>query len=627
LIILLFFVGFSANAQNSPIKKAQESFEDAQQFLRQNIYDDGIKFLDQAVKADPKFQLAYIQLGDVYRRLKNHHKARENYQAAINSATNIDPRIYFVLGESQLLTGAYAAAKGNFELFQKKYTGTDLENISKSKKYILDCNFSLEAIKSPTKYEPINMGFYINSVNREYFPTLTADGQTLIFTRVVNGNEDFYVSNKRNEEWEKAKPLSNQINTPNYNEGAQSISPDGKYLFFTGCNRPDSYGRCDIYVSRKEGNDWGKAINLGNVINSEYWESQPSISPDGSTLYFLSNRPGGVGSYDIWESTLTEDGKWTNPVNLGPKVNTPYDESTPFIHADGKTLYFSSNGWPGFGDKDIFYSRMNANGEFETPINLGYPINSYNEEIGLMVTADGKEGMFSSNMQGGGFGELDIYHFKLPEKAAPLPVTYVKGIVRDKETKATLEANVLIIDLKNGMPVFNDYTAKENGDFLAVMPMGSDYSFNVDADGYLFNSQNFELRKTTANQPYEVEILLEKIKVGNRVTLSNIFFEINQFELLSQSLIELNILTEMLKSNPAVNIEIQGYTDDVGDLKSNETLSANRAKAVYDFLVKNGIAAKRLSFKGYGETMPRANNATEDGRKQNRRTEFLITKI
>ena len=628
LIFVLLGIAFSAKAQNSPIKKAQESFEDAQQFLRQNIYDDGIKFLDEAVKADPKFQLAYIQLGDVYRRLKNHAKAKENYQKAVGSAPTIDPRIYYVLGESQILTGDYANAKPNFILFQQRYNGSDQELIAKTKKYILDCDFAVEAIKSPTKYEPINMGFYINSANREYFPTLTADGETIIFTRVVNGNEDFYISNKKNNEWEKAKPLSDQINTPNYNEGAQSISPDGKYLFFTGCNRPDGFGRCDIYVSRKEGNDWGKAINLGKTINSEFWESQPSISPDGSTLYFLSNRPGGIGSYDIWKSTLTDDGKWTTPVNLGPKVNTPYDESTPFIHADGKTLYFSSNGWPGFGDKDIFFTRMDEKGEFTMiPVNLGYPINTFNEEIGLTVSADGTEGLFSSNMEGGGFGELDIYRFKLPEKTKPQPVTYVKGIVRDKETKALLEANVLIIDLKNNIPVFNDYTSSETGDFLAVMPIGSNYSFNAEADGYLFYSQHYELKAHETNKPYEVEILLDKIKVGSYVTLSNIFFETNKYELLPTSMVELNILTELLKSNISVNIEIQGYTDNVGDLKLNNTLSENRAKAVYNFLVNNGISAKRLSFKGFGESNPRAENTTEEGRKRNRRTEFIITKI
>ncbi|RZL36135.1 MAG: hypothetical protein EOP00_29765, partial [Pedobacter sp.] len=237
--LLIFFcclIAFSASAQNSTNKKAQESFEDAQQYLRQNIYDDGIKFLDEAVKLDPKFQLAYIQLGDIYRRLKDHSKAKINYQKAVNSASTIEPRIYYVLAESELLTGDYAKAKRNFLLFQQKNVGADQEFIERTKKYILDCDFAINAIKSPTKYEPINMGFNVNSIQRDYFPALTADGQTIIFSRVVDNNEDFYTSTKKNNQWQQAQPLSTKINTPNFNEGAQSISPDGKYLFFTGCN-------------------------------------------------------------------------------------------------------------------------------------------------------------------------------------------------------------------------------------------------------------------------------------------------------------------------------------------------------------------------------------------------------
>lgn len=627
LFIFLFGITLTANAQTSSIRKAQESYEDAQQYLRQSIFDEAIKYLNQAVQADPKFQQAYIQLGDVYRRLKDYPLAKENYQKAVNSQSAVEPRIYFVLGESQLLSGDYVNAKASFISFQQRYTGTDPEFIDKTKKYILDCNFAIPAVKMPTKYEPINMGFYINSANREYFPTMTADGETIIFTRVVNDNEDFYISSKKNNEWQKAVPLSKNINTPNFNEGAQSISPDGKYLFFTGCNRPDGFGRCDIYVSRKEGKDWGKAVNLGSTINTEYWESQPSISPDGSTLYFVSNRPGGVGSYDIWKSTLTDEGKWTTPTNLGTQVNTPYDENTPFMHADGKTLYFSSNGWPGFGNKDIFFTRILDNGQFATPVNLGYPINTFNEEIGLTVSADGNEGLFSSNMKEGGFGDLDIYHFKMPENVRPLPVTYVKGIVKDRETKELLEASVLIVNLKTGLAVFNDYTSNETGDFLAVMPLGSDYSFNADAAGYLFYSQHFELKQSKDNKPYEIEILLDRIKVGSFVTMKNIFFDTNKYELLPTSMAELSVLNEMLVSNPAVEIEIQGYTDNVGDDKLNERLSENRAKSVYNYLIENGINAKRLSFKGYGKTNPRADNSTEEGRKQNRRTEFMIKKV
>ena len=621
LVFLLCMLALHTNAQNSSVKRAQESYEDAQQFLKQSAYDEGIKYLDQAIKLDPKFQLAYIQLGDVYRKIKQLPKAIDNYRKAIQSAANIETRIYYVLGESELLTGNYAQAKESL----LKYKGNEADYILKSKKYLLNCDFSLSALKFPVRYEPINMGFNINSEFRDYFPALTADGETIIFSRVVNGNEDFYTSNKVASKWQLAQPLSPNINTPTFNEGAQSISPDGKYLFFTGCNRPDGLGRCDIYLSRKNGSQWGKAINLGSTINSEYWESQPSISPDGNTLYFVSNRPGGIGGYDIWKSTLNDDSKWTAPTNLGAVINTIYDESTPYIHSDGETLYFSSDGWPGMGDKDIFHSKKDKE-SWTIPQNLGYPINTFNEEIGLTVSIDGSEGLFSSNLEGG-FGGLDIYRFKLPNAAKPMPVTYVKGIIRDKESKQLLAASIVAIDLKTGLAVFNDNTSSETGDFLTTLPIGGTYSFDVDASGFLFYSQHYNLSNFKSEKSFEVEILLDKIKVGASANLANIFFETNKYELLPISMAELNLLLDFLNSNDNIYIEIQGHTDSTGENEINDKLSNNRAKEVYNFLIRHGIVAKRVTYKGYGSTKPRADNASEEGRQQNRRTDFLITKI
>lgn len=624
LFILLSF-NISAYGQ-STVKKAQNSFEDAQQFVRQNVFDEAIRHLNSAVKADPKFQQAYLQLGDIYKRLRNTQKAKENYRLAVSAAPVENPNTYFILGETELQTGDYIPAKLNFENFLAKVVNVDQKFLDKAKKYIIDCTFSIDAIKKPVPYEPFNMGFYVNSEHRDYFPALTADGQTIIFTRNVRGNEDFYTTVKRNGEWQKAKSLSENINTPNFNEGAQSISPDGRYLFFTGCNRPDGLGRCDIYVCRREGNDWSKPINLGQTINTGEWESQPSISADGSTLYFLSNRPGGFGGYDIWKSVMNDEGYWTEPKNLGPNVNTPYDEATPFIHPDGKTLYFSSDGWPGFGQKDIFYCKLQSDGIFSKAVNLGYPINTFNDEFGFIVSADGKEGLFSSDLDGG-FGDVDIYRFKLPENLKPEPVTYVKGIVKDAETKEALEASVLVINLKTNAAAYNEITDKITGDFMAVMPANESYSFSAFSDGYLLYSKHFDIKPIDANKPFELEILLDKIKVGSKVLLNNIFFDTNKFDLLPASMVELNILSDLLKNNPNMVIEIEGHTDNVGDIKANQKLSENRANAVYDYLISNGIDRKQLSYKGYGEEKPAFDNITEEGRQKNRRTEFSVVKI
>jgi outer membrane protein OmpA-like peptidoglycan-associated protein/Tol biopolymer transport system component len=614
------------SAQESANRKAQQNFEYAQKSLQNRDYDSAAKMLDDAVAADPGFQMALIQLGDIYKLKRDYDQAKAYYGRAVAIPGNTDARLYYSLATAELNTGDYANAKKHLLSFKQNYTGKDQGIVQRADKLIKDCDFSVIAMQQPSNYSPLNMGEAINTKDREYFPALTADGSSLIFSRTVNGNEDFYVSRRQNKTWKTAVPLSDKINTPQ-NEGAQTITPDGMYLFFTGCNREDGMGSCDLYVSHKNGNDWDKPFNLGAVVNSSAWDSQPAVTPDGGTLYFVSNRPGGLGGYDIWKTTLNAGGEWTKPENLGPDINTPYDENTPFVHPDGKTLYFSSDGWPGLGNMDIYFSRKQDNGKWGKPVNIGYPINTFSEETGLMVTPDGLQGMFSSVLKGG-FGDMDIYSFSLPATARPLPITYVKGIVRDAETKAFLEAQVQVVNLKTKEVKFNDFTSAQNGEFLAVMPLGSTYAFNANADGYLFYSDNYELSSNTAaDKPFLVEIYLKKLKPGADVVLKNIFFDTNKFELLPVSVTELTSLLQLLETNRNLAIEIQGHTDNVGNAADNQKLSVQRAKSVYDYLISKNIEAVRLSFKGFGATKPIASNDTAAGKQQNRRTSFVITKV
>jgi len=622
---LLFFLSVFASAQqrqySTTDRQAIKYFALANQRLDENLFDDAVAQLQKAIDADDKFVEAHAVLADIFRTMHQHQPAVDQYLKVIGLNPDFNHSVYLKIGDEEISTAHYEDALQNLEKYLTYPDVTPQSNF-RAQKLISDCKFSINAVQHPVPFKPINMGPEINTADDEYLPTATADESTLIFTRKINNNEDFYKSIKVNGKWQTATYLSDQINTPEYNEGAQSISQDGKYLFFTGCNRPDGLGRCDIYIAQKKGDDWGKPYDLPPPVNTPGWESQPSISADGRTLYFVSNRKGGYGGYDIWKSTLTEKG-WGEPENLGPNINTAFDEQSPFIHPDDSTLYFCSNGWPGLGGKDLFVSRLGKDGKWQKPENLGYPINTNGDENGLTLTANGKDAFFSSNNLNG-YGGFDIYTFELPPNVRPHVVTYVKGKVNDAKTRQPLEAAVEIIDLQKNIPIYQDYSDADQGDFLATITSGKNYGLNISKSGYLFYSENFSLVGHEAKNPFNISVLLEPIEIGNKVVLNNIFFDTNKFDLKPESIAELQKLVDFLTSNPTLHIEISGHTDNVGNDQANQILSENRAKSVYQYLISNNIDAARLFYKGYGKTQPIAPNESEGGRRKNRRTEFKI---
>lgn len=624
---VLFFLSVSVlSAQERQLsttsKEAIKQYALANQSIDDRLYDDAIDHLQKSIKEDNNFIEAHALLADVYRVKWKYKDAIEQYRKVITINPEFNRSIYYKLGDCEVHDAQYAEAQQHLEKYLA-YPNVQGQTKYIAEKFLNDCKFSIEAIQHPVPFKPINMGQEINTADDEYLPTVTADESTLIFTRKINNNEDFYKSVKVNGKWQKATYLSDQINTPQYNEGAQSITQDGKVLFFTGCNRPDGLGRCDIYISQKKGDDWGKPFDISPPVNTTGWESQPSISSDGRTLYFVSNRKGGYGGYDIWKSTLTEKG-WSDPENLGPNINTSMDEQSPFIHPDDSTLYFCSNGWPGLGGMDLFVSRLGKDGKWQKPVNLGYPINSSGDENGLSLTANGSYAFFASNKLNGQ-GGFDIYTFELPPALRPHEVTYVKGTVHDAVTKQPLEAAVEIIDLERNKPVYEDYSSADLGDFLATLTTGKNYGLNISRDGYLFYSANFSLIGHENKNPFNIAVLLQPIAVGNKVVLQNIFFDTNKFDIKEESKPELQKLIDFLNQNPKIHIEISGHTDNVGNDQLNQTLSENRAKQVYQYLIANGISQDRLSYKGYGKTQPITTNDTEEGRSKNRRTEFKIT--
>jgi outer membrane protein OmpA-like peptidoglycan-associated protein len=331
-----------------------------------------------------------------------------------------------------------------------------------------------------------------------------------------------------------------------------------------------------------------------------------------------------MGGGDIWYSTLKTDGSWGAPVNIGNKINTRGEEESVFIHPDGKTLYFSSNGHVGMGGLDIYVVRKNADGVWGTPVNLGYPINTYGDENSLLVNGAGSLAYFASDRPGG-FGGLDLYQFELYDAARPDKITYMKGKVYDAKTKKPLGAHFELIDLATAKQVMTSDANSGNGEFLVTLPVDKNYALNVSQSGYLFYSENFSLKELTdKTKPFLMDVPLQSIDTGSVVELKNIFFETAKFDLKPESKVELNKLVTFLTLNKTMRIELSGHTDNVGDKKMNLTLSENRSKSVYDYLIANGIDAKRLSYRGYGDTLPKVKNDSDENRAINRRTEFKV---
>jgi len=605
------------------------------------LFEEGLRFYDakrnaeaeerflKAIKADEKFIEAHILLGDVYYDMGKATEGIAMYKRVVEIDDEFFTNTYNQLAQMELSIGAYDDAVDHFTRYiNKKRVNPKLKE--KAEFLLRNAVFGAAAVKKPVPFIPTSLGPEVNSPEFEYFPVLTADGSTLVFTRNrrrevgMDYQEDFYISFlKENGEWGTAMNLGDPINTED-NEGAQTMTADGQQLFFTGCNKKGGFGSCDIYRSIREGRSWSRPENLGPPVNTEKWESQSSVSSDGKTLYFSSSRAGGKGGADIWVTHLAPNGTWTEPRNLGDSINTGHYEETPFIHSDGRTLYFTSNGHAGMGGKDIYMSRLDDRGVWSTPKNIGYPINTWKDEMGLFVEASGKLAYFASDREGGQ-GNLDIYSFPLYEEARPIPVTYVKGIVKDRSSKRPLGAKFELIDLSTAKAVIVSTSDKVTGDFLVCLPVDRDYALNVSKDGYLFYSANFSLKdRATNSKPYAMNVELQPIEFGKSVVLKNIFFATASFDLKPESTAELEKLYEFLKSNPSIYIEIGGHTDNVGKREDNQLLSENRSKAVFDFLVAKGIDAIRMKYKGYADTVPIDTNDTAEGRANNRRTEFTV---
>jgi outer membrane protein OmpA-like peptidoglycan-associated protein/tetratricopeptide (TPR) repeat protein len=636
-LILTFLFTFYAEGQAieglNQEPWVQKTFRKGMKLKQQKKYDKSLKLFNRILQKHPDYLPAYQQKASIFYAKEDLGKAAENLESIHIRDSLYHPDIYYSLGVIYEKQKKRSQALAAYSSYLRHAQARD-RNVVKAEKKKRELAFIIEAMANPVPFKAVDPGPAINTPQHEYLATVDISGKEMVFTRRVNHQEDLFYSEKINGQWTEAEAIES-LNTP-YNEGAHCLSPDGRFLYFTVCENRRTLGSCDIFVSSRAGGQWTAAKNLGARVNSPSWDAQPIVSADGNTLYFSSSRPGGYGGRDIWYCTKDRSGQWSEPKNAGERINTAGNEESPFLHPDGKHLYIRSDGHLGMGANDLFVAHWEGN-KWSEPVNLGYPINTEMDEGAIRVAADGKTAyMATDRLKKGEEGgvNLDIISFELAPGIRSEPVNYVEGIVRDKENKKALQVQISLFDNLSGKWILDQTTTME-GKFILALPSGKDYHLSIEHPGYVFYSDRFELDSLKKEyRPIELIIELSPVNAeGLRDTtvkeeefiLKNVFFESGSAEMDTvKSRIELSKLIRFLNDNETLKIRIEGHTDDVGSRESNQLLSDQRAEVVYWYLIKKGIDPQRLSFKGFGETEPVADNTSAEGRKKNRRTSFSI---
>ena len=623
--ILLFFLitsfSFATFGQtiNEPNPRSKKYLDKAEEAIRQRDFTNGIAYYHRAIEKDSTYAKAYLRLAQSYELLREVDTAFYFFDQFLkkNKSENISATTQLKLAQLYYERGRYQTSKELLDQIPESSKNEVYERILRNVNFALENSAERRIALVETLSDSVNR-FY-----NQYFPSVTVDGGTLIYT-ARNGispkdDENLMISQYVDGAWAEAASISDQINSK-YNEGAATISANGRMLIFTSCEELITLGSCDLFVSYKTGDNWSKPRNLGNQVNSIYWDSQPSISADGRTLYFSSNRPGGQGNRDIWMTTWA-DHQWSKPVNLGKEVNTGLDEVTPFIHPNNSQLFFSSNGHVGFGGYDLFQFII-GDTLLSLPSNLGYGINDHLDQISMIVMPDGRQAYYAQDVKNES-GEIvsKIVSVSFQESIIQHKASFVYGHVFDKVTGDPLDASIQLKDLNHSKITYETSSDKVNGSFLFVLPNGNTYGVWVEKEGYLFEDFNFDVSSINESKPDTLTIYLQPITVGASLVLENIYFEFDSHQLNPKSKAELESIASYIDRNNLL-IEISGHTDKQGSDAHNIELSKLRAKAVFDYLIGTGIDPELLTFKGNGSKYPLSEIPGEEFR--NRRIEFKI---
>ena len=629
LFSLLSYGVFGQTNYSTDSKKAIKLYEEAEILLRQRMFPEAIAKLNEAVEKDNNFIEAHLRLAFSYELLRDTNKQQYHLEQIVRVDPNTSKykNIYYSLGKLYFEQGEYS--KSGESLAKMEMLGidnarmqADVDELNKN------ISFAIEGIKNPLDIKPVPLPQILNAYPLQYFPVLTADERTIIYTSregvSFHDDENIMTSVKDADgNWGKPYSISPNINSQ-FNEGTCTISADGRTLIFTNCEGRQSMGGCDLFISSKTGEEWSEPKNLGPGINSRSWDSQPAISADGRTLYFVSDRGAGFGMRDIWMSKKDETGRWQEAVNLGLGINTKGDEVSPFIHVNGTTLFFASKGYPGFGGFDLYKSELRST-LWSMPVNLGYPINTHEDQISLFVSTNGKNGYYSFERKGqNGINSSELYGFEFPDDGIlDHKSIFITGHIYDDETKEPLEASIELFNLSTDEPLAIFTSDPVTGEYFSILNEDTKIALYVERQGYLFESHFFDVVAESGNST-EKDIYLKPIKKGNSSRLNNIFFEFNSANLSEDSKTELNQIVRFMSNNPGTKITIAGHTDDEGSIEYNKILSEKRAQAVYDYLINHDINPEHLTYVGYGESKPLVKNEDEKSRQINRRIEFLI---
>lgn len=600
IILISFCTPFCEIQAQSGNKRSDKLLAKAKEAEKSRDPWGAVKYYKQAIDKYEGNQEAWFRIGLLYRMYMNDI---DSMQWAYENLLKQEPihrdytSAYYYVSDILYRKGQYQKAKAYLETYyrQAKPVG---KTLYQANGLMADIEFSLDNLVPSHQQAYFEELTIPGAPQQIYFPELTPDKRVMLFTAMNGGQEDIFISKPMADgTWSPPASISSNINTFD-NEGAASIAADGRTLIFTACNRRGGYGSCDLYISYKEGNEWSRPDNLGSNVNSSAWESQPALSADGRTLYFSSNRKGGLGGRDIYVSYF-KNGSWTKAENLGVNINTPGDEISPFIFADGKSLFFGSNGYSGFGGFDLYFTQKETS-VWSEPKNIGNHINDYHDQISIFISSDQQEVFYSTEQRLGKERTSKIYQTDM--SALPginlSPNGFIKGKVADATTEKPLRAEIQLFDYKQDTLLYTVESDPISGEYLMVIPYAAEFSFYAEAEGYMIKSNTFEIRKESGN--FELIISLDPIGKGSSITLEHLYFDFDSYEVRPESYTEIKRIADFLKRNPALNVEIAGYTDSTGSAEYNLVLSQQRADAVKEIMLKCDIPVKNIVSKGYG---------------------------